>query len=101
LLRPPRPPLFPSTTLFRSLERLGAGDEIGLAIHLDEDADLAAGMDVRADETLGRRAAGFLRRRREAALAEVAHRSVEVAAGAVRDRKSTRLNSSHVAISYA
>jgi hypothetical protein len=38
------------------LELLVARDEIGLAVDLDEDADLAAGVDVRADEAFVRRA---------------------------------------------
>ena len=54
------------------LEVVGARDEIGLAVHLDQDADLAAGVDVRADHTLGGGAAGLLGSRGEAALAQIA-----------------------------
>src|SRR5690349_23413696 len=85
--RPPRSTLFPYTTLFRSvrvrdlqsaaaqLRRLGFG---ALELHL-----------LRGFAELNRRAAPVLRRaggRRRAPAA---------------DRKSTRLNSSHVEISYA
>src|SRR2546426_5649218 len=82
--RPPRSTLFPYTTLFRSVGRL----EI-------VDADLAA-RDVRGD-----------RENRDAAPLAVEEPidQVEVArpaaAGADGDRKSTRLNSSHLVISYA
>src|SRR3712207_8132248 len=84
--RPPRSTLFPSTTLFRSvaehvpeLDHLAGPDQLrgvhdrggGLAVH-------RAALVVRPPL---RRAALALRRRR--------------------DRKSTRLNSSHADISYA
>src|SRR5437660_9731926 len=78
LPRPPRSPLFPYTTLFRS--------ELGFPPGV---ANIVNGFG----ETAG------------AAL--VAHPGVDKiaftgsAAPAVSDRKSTRLNSSHVAISYA
>ena len=45
------------------LELLGAGDEVGLAVDLDEHADPAAGVDVAADEALADVAVGPLRRR--------------------------------------
>src|SRR2546422_7184939 len=59
--RPPRSTLFPYTTLFRSANRAGADDGVGIA---------GAGGYVEYD-------------------------------AAARDRKSTRLNSSHGYISYA
>src|SRR5256885_12109564 len=72
--RPPRSTLFPYTTLFRSRDES--------AHHLGR-RDLA-----RSDEARERA------RRREA--------DVQSAAGAaMADRKSTRLNSSHLVISYA
>src|SRR5690606_41544614 len=82
LLRPPpRPPLFPYTTLFRSSDLGGPGDEpqpvaqrlsrVGGAVGRTVDEPQRRG--VAADHHLGVR----------------------------RDRKSTRLNSSHVKISYA
>src|SRR3989442_7442814 len=70
--RPPRSTLFPYTTLFRSRHPAAGHDRPG-------PRDPAAGV-------LGARGAGPL---------QAAHR---LAQG---DRKSTRLNSSHVRISYA
>src|SRR2546426_7416789 len=85
--RPPRSTLFPYTTLFRSLDRLGEASALRLA---------QPGAAVAAH------------------IIEGAHRAVLTAHdhdGAVRafynvcrhrgDRKSTRLNSSHLVISYA
>src|SRR3712207_8345839 len=80
--RPPRSTLFPYTTLFRS-RALGADDERAqvraglLAAERDHRA-------VRADQ-----------REREDVVRG------EAVLEAVRDRKSTRLNSSHANISYA
>src|SRR3712207_6910595 len=73
--RPPRSTLFPHTTLFRSARRLMGGNESPAFI-----ARLAAGLRP-----------FFLRRTKE-------HVTPELPA---RDRKSTRLNSSHAHISYA
>src|SRR5438477_8532501 len=86
--RPPRSPLFPYTTLFRSLrrpaQRHGAALVQGV---VDADGSAGAGaVDVRA------------------ALQCRADRPVLAVAAAGRnriDRKSTRLNSSHMSISYA
>src|SRR5436309_12446159 len=80
--RPPRSTLFPYTTLFRSERHFGVG-----AIERDE--RLAGGDVVGVVGIHGHDGAGDLRRD----LHEVALH--------VRDRKSTRLNSSHVKISYA
>src|SRR2546426_7578029 len=81
--RPPRSTLFPYTTLFRSL-RWAVGPATGEA-----DSEAGAGRD-------GRKGAGALPgeifRPQHAALPR------EVEGG---DRKSTRLNSSHLVISYA
>src|SRR3989442_10589456 len=74
--RPPRSTLFPYTTLFRSHPRADASARLG---------------DVGHD---GRRAAHRFDRRR-AGNHEVVHAALQL------DRKSTRLNSSHVRISYA
>src|SRR2546430_10351595 len=83
--RPPRSTLFPYTTLFRS-RRQGSGEA----------------------EQLRERAAALLDRERESARSPRGRQSVEEALGAgierhglSRDRKSTRLNSSHSQISYA
>ena len=52
------------------LEVFGAGDEVGLAVELEEYADLAAGVDVGADCALVGGARGLLGSRRHAALAQ-------------------------------
>src|SRR3712207_8915473 len=83
--RPPRPTLFPYTTLFRSLQRS--------RLHLCE---------ARADRDRASRAA-----RRQLHDAEPRRRRVidvddePAPVGVELDRKSTRLNSSHANISYA
>src|SRR3712207_6928257 len=77
--RPPRSTLFPYTTLFRSV-RPGAGEE---AHAPDERHRAGGGEEPRAPVSLGRVERGEGRRLR------------------ARDRKSTRLNSSHANISYA
>src|SRR5690606_39892619 len=95
---PPPPPrtLFPYTTLFRSLagepdregarprEHRGGGCEIGDAVHR---------APFRAGGPTGNRPARHYRARTA--------RPWPRLAGIQRDRKSTRLNSSHVKISYA
>src|SRR3712207_8065944 len=97
--RPPRSPLFPYTTLFRSL-RVGMEDVLTLArgVPVEHNAEL-----VDRAVALGRLA------QREPMTPDVARallgvRSPEgVGAGLAGrgDRKSTRLNSSHANISYA
>src|SRR5436309_4589330 len=80
--RPPRPTLFPYTTLFRSV--------LVQAALVDGDDPPAAGIEdlelVGAQADLD---------------APASSRSSIPAAGGSSDRKSTRLNSSHVKISYA
>src|SRR5256885_8191635 len=82
--RPPRSTLFPYTTLFRSGDRHGEANIL-----------TALGDTLRS---IGDRAGAY--RALQAALSVVA-----VLDGAdtrqIRDRKSTRLNSSHLVISYA
>src|SRR5690349_23994792 len=73
--RPPRSTLFPYTTLFRSVHGRDVEQLLRVAARIDERADVRV---ARGDD------AG--KRRLDAA---------------ERDRKSTRLNSSHVEISYA
>src|SRR3712207_7975281 len=79
--RPPRSTLFPYTTLFRSPVRLPARNAAGLCGTIDGVGRVApeglASTGAGADATGGRGAANS------------------------RDRKSTRLNSSHANISYA
>src|SRR3989442_10385759 len=86
--RPPRSTLFPYTTLFRSHQQaVDAGAEDGRVAR-----------DVRGDDgTAGRHR---LDDHDPEALASKRWRALDVCAGE-RDRKSTRLNSSHVRISYA
>src|SRR5690349_23887996 len=92
--RPPRSTLFPYTTLFRSVgedglgrrgRRRGQGRQPGLG--RDGVPELAADV-VEAGEDA----------QRVLVLGEVGR---DVVHNGLRDRKSTRLNSSHVEISYA
>src|SRR5256885_8255600 len=76
--RPPRSTLFPYTTLFRSL---------------DHERELPRGYAVGANARVG--AEGHFHSRSERLRKALALRFTEV------DRKSTRLNSSHLVISYA
>src|SRR3712207_8813976 len=85
--RPPRSPLFPYTTLFRSGSR-GAQREARLGRRVREPAAL---------RILLAEAPEVVRRRRHRRLHE--RRAADRGAG--EDRKSTRLNSSHANISYA
>src|SRR3712207_7619654 len=90
--RPPRSTLFPYTTLFRSARprlRQRAAEVVDLHVL----ARAPCGVDEPAEQVERRAAAdehdGARRQRRERAT------------DAQRDRKSTRLNSSHANISYA
>src|SRR5690242_20911835 len=88
---PPRSTLFPYTTLFRSRAVRGAVDEP--ALHAA--AGHQQGITLRPVLAAG----GLVHLRRAAHLTRPDdQRVVEQAA---RDRKSTRLNSSHMSISYA
>src|SRR5256885_12061398 len=82
--RPPRSTLFPYTTLFRSLRREPLGDVHRLPVlNLGRQSPATLGISqpltLQAEVALGAR-----------------HRLASL-----RDRKSTRLNSSHLVISYA
>src|SRR5256885_4617825 len=83
--RPPRSTLFPYTTLFRS----GGTQE---RLHLDVAGELALELLDPVGE-LGPLAPGLLER-----LRDLLEHPVD---GAAADRKSTRLNSSHLVISYS
>src|SRR2546422_6825876 len=88
--RPPRSTLFPYTTLFRSLLFRQQGGRLSRAksvrpVPADGSALAAAGVDARN---------AFLVRARP-------YETRRHAAAGARDRKSTRLNSSHGYISYA
>src|SRR3712207_8198669 len=82
--RPPRSPLFPYTTLFRSDERRRVRDDIA--------GRLVALPFVGRVEVIGDAAA---------LMARLATRQPDVLLIGTPDRKSTRLNSSHAHISYA
>src|SRR3712207_8139857 len=92
--RPPRSTLFPDTTLFRSdrlqtlLDKLGTFDEGWTGW---SDADIA-GIAAPTLITLGDC---------DAVTLDHAVRFLRLRGGDVKDRKSTRLNSSHANISYA
>src|SRR3712207_8163967 len=89
--RPPRSTLFPYTTLFRSRQRLGEGDDGALGAGVGEELRRRlVGLDRGDVDDRAPRA-----QVRPSRLAQVVHRED------VRDRKSTRLNSSHANISYA
>src|SRR5690349_24177721 len=82
LRRPPRSTLFPYTTLFRS----------EFEIQFVDDREIA---DLQRTQH-GRKSSGFVvQARRTASPLQLVAQQFEV------DRKSTRLNSSHVEISYA
>src|SRR5258707_9403494 len=88
--RPPRSTLFPYTTLFRSPGGAARGE--GGQLHRAVDEPVAH-RRVHSDPAHGRdRRAPFPRIRRD---------PVGGDPGVSRDRKSTRLNSSHANISYA
>src|SRR2546426_7432640 len=77
--RPPRSTLFPYTTLFRSIpEPRILHEERGVDGHVHEAVDPAPPADLKGPERL-----------------------VELGRQLRGDRKSTRLNSSHLVISYA
>src|SRR3989442_7446406 len=81
--RPPRSTLFPYTTLFRS----AAGGEFFILLHISGSKSAGqqtANHNAGADDDGGRR--------------RLCYPEID---DAVLDRKSTRLNSSHVRISYA
>src|SRR3712207_8644094 len=87
---PPRSTPFPYTTLFRSVEL-----EERLSASADRLRATEAVLDRRTDERDTARA--DLDRRTD----ELAETHRELATARERDRKSTRLNSSHANISYA
>src|SRR5690349_23663093 len=86
--RPPRSPLFPYTTLFRS-RTLRREEPIDAPVAGQQVAEPAAGTDPEHEAMLAD-SVGL-------ALLVV----LDTLPPAERDRKSTRLNSSHVEISYA
>src|SRR5690606_40704603 len=89
--RPPRSTLFPYTTLFRSGGARGGRHQRGYGEEVGEKADAGA---PRPGGRAGA-AAG------ESGGLAVTQQEGKKRRGSGRDRKSTRLNSSHVKISYA
>src|SRR3712207_7713981 len=89
--RPPRSTLFPYTTLFRScVERNKARP----------DRDFGAGVPRRMIQEI-RKGVGGLQREGFRQVWRLSSAGAIAAARVERDRKSTRLNSSHANISYA
>src|SRR5690606_41005083 len=88
LLRPPTTPLLPYTTLFRSFQ------------FLQQPGRLPGGLEQRRDGGTDRRH-GDPARGQDVERLEALGVEGQVGAGGPLDRKSTRLNSSHVKISYA
>src|SRR5690606_42098466 len=101
LRRPPGPPPFPYTTLFRSLGSLGVAVVGLLALAVGRVLRwpaLVAGLGSLGLGTLGSRALSELvTRANEGNTISEGRRLAMLTT----DRKSTRLNSSHVKISYA
>src|SRR5207249_5941692 len=95
LARPPRSTLFPYTTLFRSAP---AGTEPA-----DHAPRLGRGERRRGEHDVAHRLGQDAADPQHHARAElwIAHHAGDQLAAAAQDRKSTRLNSSHVSISYA
>src|SRR5207249_7903589 len=91
--RPPNSPLFPYTTLFRSRVRALVGDG---------DLDVFAGVRARyAEAAGGDHLERVLYQDVGLYMCHAVLAKVDRASMAASDRKSTRLNSSHVSISYA
>src|SRR5256885_11330763 len=92
--RPPRSTLFPYTTLFRSLLELGAGfDPEGTGVENVYMNAALMGLSRRETERL------FPDIERFAEIGPFIYQPVKTYSSG--DRKSTRLNSSHLVISYA
>src|SRR5256885_11972970 len=96
--RPPRSPLFPYTTLFRSGFALAQTQSIAAPASASLDYDF---FKTRVEPV-------FLTKRTGHTRCVVCHTQnnapfhlVPLSPGSKRDRKSTRLNSSHLVISYA
>src|SRR5207245_10081527 len=95
--RPPPPPRSPYTTLFRSRpERHPAGDALGQADDVGIDAPVLDRVHLASAAHAGLHLVND--QQHPVAIAQFAQRG-QKAGG--RDRKSTRLNSSHGSISYA
>src|SRR3712207_8271024 len=100
--RPPRSTLFPYTTLFRSVMTLDPAFEQRLleAVRQSEAGQVLA-LDAGTVDALVNGCSGLLTDAERLGLSPVLVCSPQVRAALSRDRKSTRLNSSHANISYA
>src|SRR5699024_12495369 len=97
---PPTPPRFPYTTLFRSGVELSSDTDSEVAAHLlarEMDSGRHAGDLVASCRAVLARLEGAF----TLVFSHADHPDTRVNAPSRRDRKSTRLNSSHVSISYA
>src|SRR5690606_41662482 len=95
----PPSPLFPSTTLFRSRIAVGRQDRHGNVV---DTADLAAGADTVPGGADGVEfGAPFAERPGAVGIVPAGDRFLRRRVVLEGDRKSTRLNSSHVKTSYA
>src|SRR3712207_8267258 len=90
--RPPRSTLFPYTTLFRSTMELAEGGSV---------ADLVARAGPRPLAEIAPQVDFVLSGLVAAHSVGIIHRDLKPENILIEDRKSTRLNSSHVNISYA
>src|SRR5256885_15951893 len=98
--RPPRSTLFPYTTLFRSEEPGGARVAGRHPQHLDAQVDGDRAVRPGVDRALHQAGLAGAEERRDEDVRRVAVHLVR-RAELLQDRKSTRLNSSHLVISYA
>src|SRR5690606_40900055 len=99
-LAPPTPTLLPYTTLFRSVVQNSGEDDISVRT-----SDLTNEEEKRIREALAAKGGGAEKIRDEligpSLGSELRNKALIALGVALLDRKSTRLNSSHVKISYA
>src|SRR5256885_7368193 len=93
--RPPRSTLFPYTTLFRSLTFTMNGEPMGSVVKIPEGQTYTARLAAEITSRVALRQVEFIQNGKG-----IESRSVPDGAQSL-DRKSTRLNSSHLVISYA
>src|SRR5690242_21608234 len=94
---PPSSPLFPYTTLFRSLERLEEARRMGFLVLVEGESDCWT-LWYHDFPALGVPGSEMTNKLKEEYLTDI-HRLYVIREP--EDRKSTRLNSSHMSISYA